>query len=229
MNSLTAELSRLGDTITNFQLKMIEQIEQTIEQSLESKEEARMDRLISEIARRLSRSAGQVVESPNSRVIPPASTDDDARVLSPRSDNQQQTEDGVAGKTRRGLATPPIPAACQQFTLQSRHRNLRSVWNEWHGLGDFQNRPIPGGIAKAEEVWKSKWRSHFEPREKKQFTRLKAVITAMMGVENQDWSDLEEAFLGPCKSSLSKMDDYLKEHGILSKKRARGRKSAIPE
>ena len=238
LDTITAELSKVKDKIRNVHDTMIQ-----MERSFQSRENERMERWISEIGRRLLQGLDrhQVVDSPSTRVHNVDDDDDDddiadngadgadANRLLPMSNSQPPTEDGAVGRMcQEGEPSPPsIPATCKKFSLQPRHKNLQSVWNEWHGLGNFHNKPIPGGIARAEELWKAKWRRHFEGREKKLFTRLRAVITAMKRVENQDWSQLEEAFLGPCKTSMSKMDDYLKAQGIISKRRPRGRNAAF--
>lgn len=64
---------------------------------------------------------------------------------------QQQTSPAAANPR---LLSEPI----RSFTFESQHNNLKSLWDEWHGLGDFQDSPIAGGVAALEELHGAKWR-----------------------------------------------------------------------
>lgn len=217
LNTLTSELSKYGDLLTNLQQQIIEKMEQILERrALEA-----MERLLREIGMRFLQGGEALSSGSQTRqgeLFPPVHPDDESN-----NNTRNRQAEGAPG-TR---SMPPVPESCKQYTLQARHRNLQSVWDEWHGIGEYLNRPIVGGIAKAEELWKSKWRRHFAAREKKLFTRLRSVVTAMLATS--DWGDLEAAFIGPCKASLSKMDDYLKSEGVLQKKKPRGKTGGIAQ
>ncbi|CAJ1939131.1 unnamed protein product [Cylindrotheca closterium] len=77
-----------------------------------------------------------------------------------------------------GATAPPPPPAMQQqtipaaaanllvlterirtFTFQSQHNSLKGLWDEWHGLGNYQDLPIAGGVAALEELHGAKWRN----------------------------------------------------------------------
>jgi hypothetical protein len=67
------------------------------------------------------------------------------------------------------------------FTMHVRHASATSMYNEWYGLEKFAGKPIPGGIAAAEQLQQTAWRRHFTSAENKQFSRMKTVISAIDG------------------------------------------------
>ena len=53
---------------------------------------------------------------------------------------------------------------------------MNELFDEFHGLGRFEGKPIPGGFAKLEEVFKTKWRQGFSRGQKKEWSRLTMTI-----------------------------------------------------
>ncbi|CAJ1964466.1 unnamed protein product [Cylindrotheca closterium] len=47
--------------------------------------------------------------------------------------------------------------------LISTHDNIRSIYDEWFGLGQFEEVPISGGIAECEKKFGAKWRNKNSP------------------------------------------------------------------
>ena len=216
LNTLTAEMSRVGDFLTTFQRSLAVQWDDSLERKLEKSLNKAVPKAMSTMIVELGKQLQGVNLLPQSA---PVEESDPSSSTSPNDESMSDHAEGLAG----GEAI--IPDACKQFTLQSRHRSLKSIWDEWHGIGLFKDRPIPGGIEKAEQLWKAKWRRHFEGRETKQFTRHRAVITAMKKVGG-DFTHLEAVFGGHCKTSIAKMDTYLKQEGMVEKKKPRGKNAA---
>ena len=219
LNTISADISRVGDNLSGQIMNLATNVEQQLADT------NRLDNLVegwlTEISRRLVQQGGQTVSPRFSETRHQVETL--GAFPSPDDENNMHSRVRAEG-AEEGSTTPAIPESCKQYALQLRHQNLASMWDEWHGLRAFLNKPIVGGIAKAEELWKAKWRRHFKPREKKHFTRLRGVVAALMKVD--DWDELETIFAGPCKASLSLMDDYLKANGMLTKRKPRGKNTS---
>jgi hypothetical protein len=90
---------------------------------------------------------------------------------------------------RHGLpsATPPnlmpIPTSAEQndYVLFRGHRSMRSIWNEWNGVGEFSpecnSTCIAGGIKHIEANTNRKWRAGWSSSDQKYFSRIKFLVT----------------------------------------------------
>ena len=130
------------------------------------------------------------------------------------------------------IIEPASPSFPQFHRLYPLHKSLSSLWSEWHGNGDFLDRPIVGGLKQLEQSVGHKWRSHFSQGEKTLFSRTKSII---LGIENYAASkgvsaemvvpELDEIFQAPggVKSQLAKMVSWLQDNDFIKKKQARGK------
>jgi hypothetical protein len=88
--------------------------------------------------------------------------------FSPQTRRQQQ----VQSPSRGGGNQPSLPSpadAARGHRMVPKHHLIQSLWNEWYGLEDCQDKPVVCRIAAMERQQKSKWRKHFSPSEKNTF------------------------------------------------------------
>jgi hypothetical protein len=143
----------------------------------------------------------------------------------------------------------PSPAAAQacdhrtslgpasQHRLALKHFTLHGVYDEWYGLGRFLDKPVLGGIAALESVYKASWRRHFKGPEVKHFSRLKICIAGITNLQQRSGKDvtsvlddLNEVYVVEAKFSVSKMAKKFQDMGLVDTKKARGKpKSAIAD
>ena len=79
-------------------------------------------------------------------------------------------------------------------------------------------------------MYKKQWRKHWDDSKKTQFSRFKAVVIAVNKKAEETGSiataiaRLDLVFKGPIvKSSLGNMNKWVKEQGLVEKKKNRGR------
>jgi len=108
--------------------------------------------------------------------------------------------------------------------MTPRHKNLRDLWDEWHGLGRFQDSY--GGIKGREELFKNKWRKHvnnaFFCRTKQCVFGIKVCADAhkMPIPEALDVLQKEHVDSG---CSVANLMRRFQANGMLQKKNSRGR------
>jgi hypothetical protein len=112
------------------------------------------------------------------------------------------------------------------------YSSMNEMFNEFYGLGMFEGKPVPGGFAKLEEVFKTKWRQGFSRGQKKEWSRLTMTIRGInkhidelggdraRALDNLDITFQEK---GGVNHTTSKMVTYMQERGLLEKGKARGR------
>ena len=125
-----------------------------------------------------------------------------------------------------------IPVVAKTHHLKFKHKTIRSLYNEWYGLDEFDSVPLPGGINKLELDHKNGWRKHFSGSENKHHSRVKRVIK---GIKKQAMDDSkspievidawEAMFEGELKCSVSKLEEWMKTKGLLRTLAARGKKA----
>lgn len=137
----------------------------------------------------------------------------------------------IAPITDAELSPPPF------HRLYPTHNSLLSIWNEWYGNEEFNNRPVVGGLKRLEQSFGSKWRSHFSQGERTAFSRMKSII---LGIENYAVSkgmssgmsiaELDEIFQARdgCKSQLAQMVKWFQDGEYIQKKQARGKHAVAP-
>jgi hypothetical protein len=58
-------------------------------------------------------------------------------------------------------------------------KTIQSVYNQWHGKGNYTNRPIAGGLKQLESTKKAQWRAKWckeKPNQSKAFSRMKKIM-----------------------------------------------------
>ena len=115
--------------------------------------------------------------------------------------------------------------------LQHKHATIKTVYEEFYGLGEFQGKPIAGGISALENKYGTKWRNLFgKKRKAAQVGRIKQVIkclsqwtidlgTIELAIEKLDTIFQDETI----RCSIAKLVDHLKAEGVLTKQKPRGR------
>jgi hypothetical protein len=149
--------------------------------------------------------------------------------LSPQTRRQQQVQSPSHGGDNQPSLPSPADAA-RGHRMVPKHHSIQSLWNEWYGLEDCQDKPVVGGIAAMERQQKSKWRKHFSPSEEKYFSGSQIVIRSINTA--CDASDatmektieaFEEVYEVQAKLSMAKMAIIVQELGLVTKKTHRGK------
>ena len=105
-------------------------------------------------------------------------------------------------------------------------RSFRSVYEEFHGIGEYDGVPIVGGLAEMDRRYKRKWRSG-DIGYQRAFSRLQQICKAVEIEVGKGKSleavldDLDELFVEKECKGLEKMRELVS--GILPKKNRKGR------
>jgi uncharacterized protein YoxC len=109
------------------------------------------------------------------------------------------------------------------------HSTVRSMYNEWYGLGEFESVPVAGGIEALEKEHGRKWR---RPKTDDRVTRQARIcrkIRELVEVGDRrldevldEWSEIYKKR----NCNLKRLIQDLQEKGILSKNRNRGQSAA---
>ncbi|KAJ3398968.1 hypothetical protein HDU80_008412 [Chytriomyces hyalinus] len=74
-------------------------------------------------------------------------------------------------------AAPPII-----YSIASNHNSMRSIWNQWNGLGEYEGGTHPpGGFKQLEKATKKAWRASFSSAENKRFGRMNYLVKFIDG------------------------------------------------
>jgi len=100
-----------------------------------------------------------------------------------------------------------------------KHKSLVSMWNEWHGLQDFEDKF--GGIIGRNKLCGKKWRGHLNCQ---QHSRTSRIIEAIEkhSEEGGNLADVDE-WHGNANCSLFNCVEVLWTKGLIPKKAARGK------
>ncbi len=110
--------------------------------------------------------------------------------------------------------------------------SIHELYHEFYGLGEFEGKPIPGGLAKLEELFKAKWRQGYSGGQKKEWSRLSqtivginAHIVELGGDRAKALDNLNAVFQEKdgINHTTSKMVKYMQGKGLLVKGTPRGR------
>ena len=115
--------------------------------------------------------------------------------------------------------------------LSSRYGCLQDMWTEWFGLLSHLSKPIHRGFAKMEELYKAKWRGHFDAAQKRRFSRIKLIVgglQAKMDADSRDDStvlaEYDEMYRSKAmRRSIGALLKKLQEEGLVKKQKTRGR------
>jgi len=93
------------------------------------------------------------------------------------------------------------------------------MWNEWHGLGEYDGQPIAGGFQQLEVLRGAEWRKKsYSSTETNRFSHIKRIIaTVKPEVPTQNLAVFDELWVSHEKS-LTKMIAALQERGWIVKK-----------
>jgi hypothetical protein len=143
----------------------------------------------------------------------------------PRRRQQQQQE----SPSPAGDVTPPSPGP-RHHRMVLKHHSIESLWNEWYGLGEFEGKPVVGGIDAIERHDKSKWRKHFSMSEKKHFSRSQIVIRGINATIHDrgetfetTMESFEVTYEAEAKFSMAKMAAIVQTLGLVARKKSRGK------
>jgi hypothetical protein len=148
--------------------------------------------------------------------------------------------DGDVGSppaTRRTITNPPAAAherrsssPVSQHRLTIKFHSLNTLYNEWYGLGESLDFPVPGGIAALEASNKAKWRRHFSANEVKTFSRVKMIVCGIEALQYQTQRDMDVVidemdviYAMEAKKSVASMAIIVQTMGLVSKKKSRGK------
>jgi hypothetical protein len=149
-------------------------------------------------------------------------------------DEDEEDEDGNEISSP-GASLPSRPPRLQDVRghhPKPHYASLNELYNEFYGLGEFQDKPVPGGLAKLEECFKTKWRQGFSGGQKKEWSRLTTTIRGINVHIEELGGDIEKAIDNldivfqdkeGANRTISKMVAHMQERGMLTKGRARGR------
>jgi hypothetical protein len=125
-----------------------------------------------------------------------------------------------------------LPASKHRLAMQ--HQSLQTLYDEWYGIGECLDLPVPGGIAALEANHKAKWRNHFSGHEIKNFSRVKMVVTGIDEMQRRTQrpidsviDELDLVFKEEAKKSVAKMVIIVQKRGLVDKKKSRGKTKLI--
>jgi hypothetical protein len=121
-----------------------------------------------------------------------------------------------------------------RYHLALSPKSLYAIYNEWYGGGpDFEDIPVPGGIAALELKFKARWRRHFEPNEVKDFSRRRMCINAISAYAAREGVSeaiaielLNTIYEEEAKKKVPTMANIVQNMGLIQKKKKRGKAQA---
>ena len=93
----------------------------------------------------------------------------------------------MAGGTTREASAVGASAGDMVFDAHISHNHLTvsSMYEEWYGLGQYENRPCPGGFHMLETNRKAKRRTGYEQKELLRFNKIKRIMDSIRGQTEQ--------------------------------------------
>jgi hypothetical protein len=185
----------------------VEELKQRLDQDRRSIVDAIVDSLQEKIAEGLSRAADR---------LPPLRNIQDGNLFNGLEQESRQNE-STAGRTNEATTNDH-----HQFAMKAKYNTLRSLYQEWYGLGEYQDSH--GGVAGRNKTYGSKWRQHIN---RQHYSRVKRIVEAI-DVERErtgnDWTVVVEA-LEPmfmaAKKSIANMVTKLQQEGRVPRHKKR--------
>jgi hypothetical protein len=154
-----------------------------------------------------------------------------SRLLGERTSGDGEEETTPPSSPPRPSASPRRPDDCPKYHLSVAPKSFFAIYNEWYGGGpDFEDVPVPGGIAALELKFKARWRKHFEPHEVKEFSRRRMCINAIkVYAEREGVSEataigrLSTIYDEEGKKKVPIMANLMQSMGLIEKKARRGK------
>jgi hypothetical protein len=101
------------------------------------------------------------------------------------------------------------------------------MFDEWNGTGSYHNRPIVGGIAEWNRLYKSQWRKDYNGAQKTLFSCVQCVChsieEAISNGGNKDTilQQYNDVFINDTKAGISHLVVALQSRGIQPKQQRR--------
>jgi hypothetical protein len=120
-----------------------------------------------------------------------------------------------------------LPYPGYNYTLQGHYISVMEMFDEWNGTDSYHNRPIVGGIAELNRLYKSQWRKDYNGAQKMLFSRVQRVCLsieeAISNGGNKDTilQQYNDVFINDAKAGISHLVVALQSRGILPKQQRR--------
>ena len=105
------------------------------------------------------------------------------------------------------------------YRLPPSPSSVTEMWDAWFGLGEYEDKPIPGGVAQMNVLHKARWRTAYKGHERKHFSRYNVIVKTIShlvegGRELQCiLAEFDELFVTDAKSSISTFGDIIRDKG----------------
>ena len=136
---------------------------------------------------------------------------------------------GGTGTTQQQASVTANPATNNSemelplnHVLDSTHSNVRSLYDEWFGIGKYENIPIPGGLDGCMKRWKAKWRTEHQKQRVSRQHRLCEAVKRHASETNKTVDEVceewDRIYLGPKnKPGLNRLVQKLVEMKLIPK------------
>lgn len=119
----------------------------------------------------------------------------------------------------------------QDAFLSTSHSSISLLYNEWHGIEEYQDLPCVGGFKKLEATRKAKWRQGYSPGELQRFNKMKRIVESVTqqrenGSALQDVLTQYDQWWKDSGSNPSNMVHRLQSEGHLEAKQRKKRRHA---
>lgn len=123
-----------------------------------------------------------------------------------------------------------IPEKIKDYRMNRNFRNLKHLFNQYYGLGEFHGIPVEGGVNVLEEKYGSSWRKNFTGSEQVHLSRVSRIAKCLNQQSEENRRNVLEVIgslekmFKDCKFSVYNMVISLQNHGYMVKtKQQRGR------
>ena len=151
-----------------------------------------------------------------------------------RTDGPSRRQGSVAtypGQMEEESTQRPLPI---HYNLKQKHDSVSEIYDEWWGIGVYENQPVRGGFEALEKQFKSRWRRHFDGGQVKHISRIKIVLQGLSLLAEMEgytkemaMNELDAVYCGECKKYITRLETYIKTKGWYQKKKRRGKPAVI--
>jgi len=117
----------------------------------------------------------------------------------------------------------------RNFRFESSHEDLQGIWDEWHGLGAYLDRPIPGGVAELERLYGAKWRTKSIQQRVSRQGRICKAMKKKADDENKTIQEVdiewEKWYVDEFNKNMRRFVEFLQQEGWLKQYAKRGRRA----
>ena len=112
----------------------------------------------------------------------------------------------------------------KSFQMANKHQQLTDLWDEWNGLGRFED--AYGGVHGRDLKYGKKWRRHISSH---QHSRHRRVVFGVKVYADRHQLTVQEAIVQledkwtQCRGSAANFVTYLQSIGAIEKKKSRGK------